>query len=196
MRPSVLKRSLYGALGAVLLVLESLAAAGFVWLEIDPRRHLLSLGLLSLTAAAILALLISLGARVLARRTGRTPSAFTPALAAGLSPLILLGLVFLQFIVFLRDLRPVLPWLSVLGSFYLLGASVARALASAPRPEGRRDRGPRPRPRAVSFLVYVPGFRPDPSAPAVLGRRAALPHHHAEPPCRRRHRRLQRLSAR
>ena len=152
----MLKRPLYGALGAVLLVLESLAVAGFVWLEVDPRRHLLSLGLLALTAAAILALLISLGARVLARRTGRTPSAFTPALAAGLSPLVLLGLVFLQFVVFLRDLRPVLPWLSVLGSFYLLGASVSRALASAPRPEGRRDRGPRPKTLfAVSFLVYA-----------------------------------------
>ncbi len=152
----MLNRPLNGALGAALLVLESLAAAGFVWLEVDPRRHLLSLGLLALTAAAILALLISLGARVLARRTGRAPSAFTPTLAAGLSPLILLGLVFLQFVIFLRDLRPVLPWLAVLGSVYLIWTSVSRVLPSAPRPEGRQDRGPRPKTLfALSFLVYV-----------------------------------------
>lgn len=150
------KRPLYGALGAVLLVVESLAAAGFVWLEVDPRRHFLSLFLLSLTAAAILALLISLGARALARRTGRTPSSFTPALVACLAPLVLLGLVFLQFVVFLRDLRPVLPWLAVLGSAYLLGTFVSRALAAAPRPGGRQDSKPRVMALfAVSFLVYA-----------------------------------------
>ncbi len=154
-------RPLRGAAGAVLLVAEALAVAGFIWLKVDPRRHPLSLALLSLTAAAILALVISLGARVLARRTGRSPSSFTPALVVCLSPLVLLGLVFLQFVVFLRDLRPILPWLSVPGSMYLLGIFISRAIPAAPTvpavpPAGLRE--PRRRIKTlftVSFLVYV-----------------------------------------
>ncbi len=150
------KPSFRGALCAALFVVESLAVAGFVWLRVDLRRRPLSLALLSLAAAAVLAVLVALGVRFLARRTGRTPSALARALVVRFSPLVLLDIVFLQFVVFLRDIRTVLLWVSVLGSVYLLGIFVFRTVQGLPPTTSR----PNPRRRlptlfAVSFLVYA-----------------------------------------
>lgn len=150
------KPSFRGPLCAALFGVESLAAAAFVWLRVDPRLRPLSLALLSLAAAAVLAALVALGVRPLARLTGRAPVDIVPSLVACLSPLVLLDLVFLQFVVFLRDIRPVLPWVSVLGSVYLLGVFVSRTVPAVPPTANRPD----PRRRlptlfVVSFLVYA-----------------------------------------
>jgi hypothetical protein len=155
-RDTPLGRKIPGPGTAVLFLLETLAAAAFVWLMVDPRHRPLSLALLSLAAAAALAGLVALGARLLSRRTDRAPSGFAPALVVRLSPLLLLNLAFLQFVVFLRDIRPVLPWVSVLGSVYLLGAFISRTVQGLPPPAIR----PNPRRRlpalfAVSFMVYA-----------------------------------------
>jgi len=140
----------------VLFVIESLAVAGFVWLAVDLHRRPISLALLSLTAAAILALFIALGAHSLARRTGRATSALIPDIIARLWPLAFLGLVFFQFVVFLRDIRSVLPWVSVLGAAYLLGIFVSRAGPAVPptaiRPDSRRRL---PALFFFSFAVYA-----------------------------------------
>jgi hypothetical protein len=141
---------------AVLFLLEAQAAATVAWLRIDLRRGAGTLALLVLASAVVLALLVIFGARFLGRLTGRTPVDAVPSLVACLSPLLLLDFVFLQFFVFLRDIRPVLPWVSVLSSVYLLGIYVSRTV-SAPEPAANR-----PDPRrwlpglfAISFLVYA-----------------------------------------
>jgi hypothetical protein len=150
------KRPLRGVPCGVLFVAESLAVAGFVWLEADPHRRLVSLAFIFLATTAVLAGLVALGARVLARRTGRTTSVIVPALVARLWPLVLLDLVFLQFIVFLRDIRPVLPWLSILGSAYLLGVFISRAVLVVPRTKSRLDPHRRlPALFAGSFVAYA-----------------------------------------
>ncbi len=146
-------------LSAVLFVAEALAVAAFVWQATDPQRRLLPLVLLAVAAGSILSLLVALGARFLSRRTGRARPAMTAALVARLSPLLFLDIVFLQLIVFLRDIRPVLPWVSVLGSVYLLGVFVSRTMSDVPvvPPTAHRS-DPRRWPRtlfAVSFLIYA-----------------------------------------
>lgn len=150
------QRRLRTGLFAVLFMAEALAVAGFIWLGVDLRRRPISLVLLSLAAATILALAVALGARFLARRTGRAPFAVASALISRLSPLVLLVLVFLQSLVFLRDIRPVLPWVSVLGSIYLLGIFVSRTVPAVPPKAKCPD--PRRLPPALfagSLLVYM-----------------------------------------
>ena len=141
---------------AALFLLEAQATATAAWLRIDPRRGAGTLALLALASAAALALLVIFGARFLGRLISRKPVDVVPPLVACLSPLLLLDLIFLQFFVFLRDIRPVLPWVSILSSVYLLGIYVSRTVL-APAPAANR---PDPRRRlpglfAISFLVYA-----------------------------------------
>ncbi len=150
------QRPLRRALFAALFTAEALAAAGFIWLSVDLRRRPILLILLSLAAAAVLALAVTLGARYLAGRIGRAPSAVASALISRLSPLVFLGLVFVQFALFLRDIRPVLPWVSVLGSIYLLGVFVSRTVPAVSRTAKSPD--PRrllPALFAGALLIYV-----------------------------------------
>ena len=153
-RPS--KERLRRTLSRVLFLAEALSIAAFIWLRVDIRRGPVSFILLSIAAAVILGLFVAIGARALARRSGRPRPGITGGLIACLSPLVFLDLVFLQFSVFLRDIRPVLPWVSVLGTAYFLATFISRTGPAVPSTAIR----PAPRRRlptlfVISFGVYA-----------------------------------------
>ncbi len=117
-------------------------------------------------AAAILLGFTGSASRALSRRTGRTPAEEAHGLFIALSPLILLDLVFLQFLVFLRDIRPVLGPVAFAASAFLIADHLLRRRASHPVLVNTRldlwlaDLVAKPRKTfkllvGVSFAVYV-----------------------------------------
>jgi len=151
-----MKQILRKVLPSTLFFLEAQAAASAVWLRAGAGRSVLSLVLLVPAFVVVLGLGFAYGARFLSRRSGRASSEIITRLVACCAPLILLDLVFLQFFVFLRDLRPVLPWVAVLGSVWFLAVFVSRALPSGFREESRFHPGRTSRILFVAAcLIYV-----------------------------------------
>ena len=145
-----------GAATAALFAAELSAVAGYAWLSFDPGRAPVRLVLFAVAAAMALAGLTAAASRLLARRTGLAADAIARDLVGRLSPLVLLGLVFIQFFVFLRDIRPVLPWAAAGGSLYLVTVYAAGLMRSCPPVAAPARTGPRFRTLwAVSFLVYA-----------------------------------------
>jgi hypothetical protein len=92
----------------LLAALEIQALSCFIWLSASGPRSWPRLAALAIVAAASLLGFTSLASRGLARRTGEKRAGEAAALIVALSPLVLLDLVFAQFLVVLRDIRPVL----------------------------------------------------------------------------------------
>jgi len=123
-----------------LFLLEIQALSGYAWLSLVHlpsgwRGTVLSLFLFAvptLLTGAVLALVLGRSVRGMAGRTGKEPSRLAASFVLCLSPLVLLDLVFLQFVVFLRDIRSVLFPVSVLGSIYLLAIFFLRSRESRP----------------------------------------------------------------
>ncbi|MHB8095457.1 MAG: hypothetical protein ACYDH0_11015 [Candidatus Aminicenantales bacterium] len=144
------------AFPAALFLLEAQAAASAVWLRPGAGRSVLSLVLLVPAFIVALGLGFAYGARFLSRRNGRASSEIIPRLVASCAPLVLLDLVFLQFAVFLRDVRTVLPWVAVLGSCWLLAAYISKSKSSGAPQERRFDPGRMSRMLfAAACLIYV-----------------------------------------
>lgn len=123
-----------------LFLLEVQALSAYVWLSVahppfgrgGAILFLPVLAALTLFLGAVLALASGRAVRALAARTGEDPAKLAASLVLSLSPLVLLDLVFVQYAIFLRDIRTVLVPVSILGTLYLLAVFLLRLRASHP----------------------------------------------------------------
>ena len=151
---------------SLLPALEIQAVSCYVWLSLPGTRTWPMLAAAIVGAATILLGFTGPSSRALSRRTGRTPAEEANGLFIALSPLLLLDLVFLQFLVFLRDIRPVLGPVAFAASAFLIADHLLRRRASHPDLFNTRldlwlaDLVAKPRKTfkllvGVSFAVYV-----------------------------------------
>ncbi len=113
----------------LLFVLEILALASYIWHQSifshivreggSPFFHILSFGVLASMLGGFLYIILRYYSSRVASKTVEPSSKFTPILIFTLSPFLLLYFVFLPYVAFLKDIRPFLFPLTLIG-FILL----------------------------------------------------------------------------
>lgn len=143
------------------LVLEILALTGYIWHQ-GVRPHLSGITIIPLLTLAI-GILLYVGIRryalFLAIKTDESHSSCIHAVIMTFSPLLLLYLVFLQHMVFLKDIRPYLLPMSIVGIIYLQVVFIRRLKVDVPLNmsflENLSSKQVSTRVFLVVFLVYV-----------------------------------------
>jgi len=127
----------------LLFGLEILALAAYLWHQTVSAfigwergwlylQIMLLIAFLALLAIGLYTLLHSFG-QSLSKRTDQESSEIQKAFIFALSPLLILCLIFLQYVVFLKDIRPYLLPVSLTGCAYLLLVTVSRLKEGYPQ---------------------------------------------------------------
>jgi hypothetical protein len=148
-------RSLY-----LLCGLEIAALSLYFWHKTIPSHHILALIPIAALIAALSTKFFQKTVRQLHKKTGLPQHDLSRSIILSLSPFLLLYLYFLQYLVFLKDIRGYLLPVSLMGSAYLILSFTSRLKTMAPQaipsPKFLKRWDPDPIPlKRLSWLLFT-----------------------------------------